>query len=80
MVINYIRRLLPILFPVTEAVVCTPQGQAPDTEIGRVFINDFDDWDLPDKNFYWEGAEHPKFRLNEDTGMITMRHGTWNGR
>ncbi|CAG2067313.1 unnamed protein product, partial [Timema podura] len=55
-------------------------NQAPDSEIGRVFVNDPDDWDLPDKKFYWEGAEHPRFRLDEDTGMITMRHGTKEGR
>nr|CAD7427266.1 unnamed protein product [Timema monikensis] len=54
--------------------------KAPDSEIGRVFVNDLDDWDLPDKKFYWEGVEHPRFKLDEDTGMITMRHGTKEGR
>ncbi|XP_073987911.1 neural cadherin isoform X3 [Rhodnius prolixus] len=55
-------------------------GQAPDTEIGRVYVYDLDDWDLPDKKFYWESSEHPRFKLNEDSGMITMRHGTRAGK
>ncbi|KAF5298417.1 hypothetical protein FQR65_LT01195 [Abscondita terminalis] len=63
-----------------EIFVYNYQGQAPDTEIGRVYVYDLDDWDLPDKKFYWEGADHPRFKLNEDTGMITMRHGTKDGK
>nr|CAD7425766.1 unnamed protein product [Timema monikensis] len=63
-----------------DILVYNYMGQAPDSQIGRVFVNDLDDWDLPDKKFYWEGAEHPRFKLDEDTGMIKMRHGTWDGR
>ncbi|XP_054284040.1 neural-cadherin isoform X4 [Macrosteles quadrilineatus] len=63
-----------------EIFVYNYMGQAPDTEIGRVYVYDLDDWDLPDKKFYWEGQEHPRFKLNEDSGMITMRQGTQGGR
>lgn len=45
-----------------------------------MYVYDLDDWDLPDKKFYWETLEHAQFKLNEDTGMISMRAGTLDGR
>lgn len=62
-----------------EIFVYNYQGQAPDTQIGRVYVYDLDDWDLPDKKFYWETQEHLRFKLDEDTGMITMKQGTREG-
>ncbi|XP_011867959.1 PREDICTED: neural-cadherin-like isoform X1 [Vollenhovia emeryi] len=63
-----------------EIFVYNYAGQSPDTEIGRVYVYDLDDWDLPDKKFYWEGLEHAQFRLDEDSGMIYMKSGTHDGK
>lgn len=55
------------------------KGEVPNTEIGRVYVEDPDDWDLGDKHFSWkDGVQHQNFELNYDTGMITMLHGTSN--
>ena len=41
--------------------------------IGRVNVEDQDDWDLPDKVFLWrDNKPHPNFELNEDTGELSM--------
>lgn len=63
-----------------EVVVYNYQGQSPDTPVGRVFVNDLDDWDLNDKRFYWSDQENPRFKLDEETGMITMRRGAREGK
>lgn len=56
------------------------KGEAPSTEIGRVYVEDPDDWDLPDKTFSWHNNDaHQQFSLNQDTGMITMIEGTREG-
>ncbi|XP_067631641.1 DE-cadherin isoform X2 [Eurosta solidaginis] len=56
------------------------KGEAPDTDVGRVFVDDPDDWDLEDKEFRWKnGIQHDNFRLNPSTGMITMLEHTQEG-
>ncbi|XP_037950798.1 DE-cadherin-like [Teleopsis dalmanni] len=56
------------------------KGEAPDTDVGRVFVDDPDDWDLDDKQFQWKnGIPHDNFRLNPSSGMITMLQGTQEG-
>lgn len=55
------------------------KGETPNTEIGRVYVDDPDDWDLEDKKFFWkDGMHHSNFVLDHDTGMITMLQGTSN--
>ena len=38
----------------SEIFVYNYRGKAPTTEIGRVYVKDLDDWDLPDKTFYFK--------------------------
>lgn len=57
--------------------VYTYKGESPDMEIGRVYVDDLDDWDLPDKEFKWLNKEpHKNFDLKSETGMITMLQNT----
>ncbi|XP_037090978.1 DE-cadherin-like [Pollicipes pollicipes] len=56
------------------------EGQMPETVVGRVYVEDPDDWDLPDKTFSWANAQTSGyFELDADTGDITIRYGTPNG-
>uniref|UniRef100_A0A182NJX9 Cadherin domain-containing protein n=1 Tax=Anopheles dirus TaxID=7168 RepID=A0A182NJX9_9DIPT len=59
------------------------KGESPSTEVGRVYVDDRDGWDLPDKTFLWDEATRHQsvdfFDLNRDTGMITMLQGTRGG-
>ncbi|XP_044019714.1 neural-cadherin-like [Aphidius gifuensis] len=44
-----------------------------DTDIGKVYVNDLDDWDT-DKTFKFEDElDHSPFSLTETTGMIRMK-------
>lgn len=63
-----------------EVLVYNYQGQAYDTPIGRIYVQDPDDWDVPDKKYYWWAHEHKRFKLDTDTGMVTMKMGTRRGR
>ena len=67
----------PMKYGFSEVFAYNYEGQAPDTPIGRVYVTDPDDWDLPDKTFRFKNPSQwrQKFRLDQDTGMITMRRG-----
>lgn len=47
--------------------------------IGRVYVNDLDDWDLPDKSFAWDGTTDSDFTLNPENGIISMRPSASDG-
>jgi len=67
-----------------EILVYNYMGQAPSSDIGRVYVYDRDDWDLPAKSFSWGGTTgeppFPYFVLDKDTGTISMKKGTPEGR
>lgn len=58
----------------SEIFVYNYEGKAPDTQIGRVYVQDPDDWDLPDKSFRFKNPSQWRrdFKLDRNTGMITM--------
>lgn len=47
--------------------------------IGRVFVNDLDDWDLPDKTFAWDSTPHSDFVVDYADGTIRMRPSATDG-
>ena len=49
-----------------------------DAEIGRVHVEDKDDWDIPDKQFRWLDDYHKpeKFEVDYKTGIIRMKNIT----
>ena len=66
-----------------EISVYNYMNRANNVDIGRVHVEDKDDWDLEDKSFAWtDGPEPPSpfFSLNEQTGMLTMKRGAHEGR
>jgi hypothetical protein len=45
------------------------------TRIGRINVDDDDDWDLNDKIFYWfNDNSNPNFEMDSKTGMIAMKN------
>lgn len=51
------------------------KGQYKNIPIGRVHVEDLDDWDLQDKRFSWENnLPHPNFALDPANGTIFMKN------
>ena len=51
------------------------RGQYRNIPIGRVHVEDLDDWDLQDKKFSWENnIPHPNFHLDTTNGTIFMKN------
>ncbi|XP_049940874.1 neural-cadherin-like [Schistocerca serialis cubense] len=63
-----------------EIVVYNYMVHTSEAEIGRVFVDDADDWDFPDKRFFWHGHQPDKFILDEKSGMIKIKKGIEAGR
>ncbi|MPC09092.1 Neural-cadherin [Portunus trituberculatus] len=67
--------------PATKAVyLWKTQGGGFDAPLGRVFVEDPDDWDLEDKEFEWAGPPHPLFTLQPHDGTIMASSSLREGR
>ncbi|KAB0801471.1 hypothetical protein PPYR_05825 [Photinus pyralis] len=64
----------------SQIFVYNYEGKSPDVSIGRVYVDDLDDWDLNDKYFQWASFEDEHFTLNNDNGTIIMKSGTPAGK
>ncbi|XP_045132549.1 putative neural-cadherin 2 [Portunus trituberculatus] len=46
------------------------QGGGSEAPLGRVYVEDPDDWDAADKTYAWDGPAHPMFSLHPQEGTI----------
>ncbi|XP_050716089.1 putative neural-cadherin 2 isoform X2 [Eriocheir sinensis] len=67
--------------PAAKAVyLWKTQGAGSEAPLGRVFVDDPDDWDLGDKEFEWAGPPHPLFTLHPRDGTILASSQVREGR
>lgn len=66
------------MYPGSKTIfVYNYRGQYRNIPVGRVHVEDLDDWDLSDKKFYWENNNpHPNFRLDPANGTLFMKNVT----
>ncbi|XP_064077719.1 LOW QUALITY PROTEIN: neural-cadherin-like [Macrobrachium nipponense] len=56
------------------------QNTGSEAPLGRVYVDDPDDWDVGDKTFRWAGKPFPLFTLNKDDGTIYASSQVREGR
>lgn len=56
------------------------QGSAAKASLGRVYVEDPDDWDVADKSYAWKTTPHPLFTLNTETGQLYSSGHVREGR
>ncbi|XP_042868844.1 putative neural-cadherin 2 [Penaeus japonicus] len=56
------------------------QGLGSEAPLGRVYVDDPDDWDGRDKEYAWAGHPHPLFTLHPSTGHIVASGQLREGR
>ncbi|XP_069191341.1 LOW QUALITY PROTEIN: putative neural-cadherin 2 [Procambarus clarkii] len=63
----------PMRPAVKTVVVTRVAGQAGEVPLGRVYVQDPDDWDALQKRWAWRaGSQHPLFTLDAHTGQLAM--------
>lgn len=62
-----------IMYPGESKIFVYKYKEKSSFTIGRVYVEDEDDWDLPDKTFEWaSGIPHAFFNLDTVSGYISM--------
>ncbi|XP_050721664.1 putative neural-cadherin 2 isoform X2 [Eriocheir sinensis] len=56
------------------------QGGGSEAPLGRVYVDDPDDWDAGDKSYAWDGPPHPLFSLHPRQGTIFAASVVREGR
>ncbi|XP_042869830.1 neural-cadherin-like [Penaeus japonicus] len=70
----------PMLPAAKTVYLWKTQSGGSDIPLGRVYVEDPDDWDVGDKSFEWLGAPQPPFILNSHTGNVFVSSQVREGR